>query len=79
MKHFSLCFLVLGLISVISIGLCYYITMSNGIDPLSNYQVFFYATTMGAFSSSNANCRYQMPNMLSNYVFTLNCPVGEIL
>lgn len=79
MKHFSFCFIVLGILSFISVGIAYWIALKNEINPISNYQVFFFSTTMGSFSSTYMKCRYaSVITVGTNWAttFQLSCPEG---
>ena len=82
MKHFTCCFILYAVLSVISVGLCYFVSMSNNVNPSSNYQEFFFSTTMGSFSALNFNCKYSQRNssISANYSynFDLKCPAGSI-
>ena len=82
MKHFASCLIFLALFAALAVGLSCFISISNGINPISDYQTFFFSTTMGSFSSGYFKCKYASVNQTTNgtYVvnFDLNCPEGNI-
>lgn len=82
MKHFASCLLFLAIFAVLAVALSCYISVSNGINPLSDYQTFFFSTTMGSFSSGYFHCKYTSASQASNgtYIasFELTCPEGNI-
>lgn len=78
MKHFAACLMFLAIFSALAVGLACFIAISNGIDPMSNYQVLFFSTTMGSFSSGYFRCKYSALTVTTSgsYAadFTLSCP-----
>jgi hypothetical protein len=82
MKHFAACLIFLAIFAALAVGLSCFISSSNGINPLSNYQTFFFSTTMGSFSSGYFHCKYAFANQTFNgtyaATFDLNCPEGNI-
>jgi hypothetical protein len=81
MNHFTWCFIVLSIFSIVALGIAYWVSLQNEINPISNYQVFLFSTTMGSFSSNYMKCKYASKAQVGlgwKAEFLLECPVGQI-
>jgi hypothetical protein len=50
MKHATIVFMIMAFLTLLSIGICFLVSVENGNDA-GNYQGALFSTTLGAFSS----------------------------
>jgi hypothetical protein len=79
MKHATLVFLIVALLTLLSCLLCYLVATQNGFTPTADYQTFLFSTTLGAFSSEHVKCQYiKLPAAPALVTYSLSCPNGRV-
>jgi hypothetical protein len=60
------------------LSVAYWVGLKNEVNPIQNYQNFFFATTIGTFTANDLKCKYAVNNQ-RKFEFNLTCSVGSIL
>ena len=79
MKHATIVFMVMALLTLLSIGICFLVSIENGNNLNNNYQSVLFSSTLGAFSSEHLKCQFaKTSNLTTSINFNLECPYGKL-
>ena len=76
-KHASCFYFFATLLAAVACLVCAMVASRNGFNLTQDYTVFFFSTTVGAFSSEHYKCEYSLIRA-NSATMTLECPYGRI-